>query len=177
MFVLDCRSERRPSTRDDDDAQYISPAQMDWLKAGLLESRAVFKIIVNSVPISNFPALLDLAHNDRWEGYAAQRTEILTHIDEHEIQGVLWVAGDFHLASIGRVSMSGPGSHATEILVGPGAQVPNPLVLTLAAPQFEWASGVNNYATLRLDPSAREITVTYFSGSGSEIHRALLSAP
>ena len=48
---------------------------------------------------------------------------------------MLWVAGDFHLlASTGRVSPSGVGSRAIEVLAGPGAQVANPLGVGRAMP-------------------------------------------
>jgi phosphodiesterase/alkaline phosphatase D-like protein len=170
VFVLDCRGERRPSTAATPGALYVSRAQMDWLKAGLTESTAVFKLIVNSVPITDFPGFFDLATGDRWEGYAAQRTEILSHIDSTGITGVLWVAGDFHLASAGRVATSGAGARQVEVLVGPGAQSPNPLYTSLRAPQFDWASGTNNYSTIALDPDRREVTVTWIDGSGGAIH-------
>ena len=98
IFVLDCRAERMPSTRGDTDI-YVSRLQMDWLKAGLSASTAMFKLIVNSVPITDFPGAFDLQANDRWEGYPTQRDEILSHIDDESISGVLWISGDFHLAS------------------------------------------------------------------------------
>jgi alkaline phosphatase D len=89
IFLLDCRSERRPSTRGGSSPEYVSRAQLDWLKTALLESRATFKIIMNSVPIADFPGAFDLARNDRWEGYGAQRTEILEHIEREAIRGVV----------------------------------------------------------------------------------------
>ncbi len=155
IFVLDCRSERLPSTRTSDSPIYISREQMDWLKDGLAASDAVFKLIMSSVPISDFPGAFDFpsARNDRWEGYEAQREEILRFIDETAIGHVIWLSGDFHLGSMGRVSTSGPGSMQLEILAGPGAQTGNPLALTLGEPQFDWATSTNNYTALELDPA------------------------
>lgn len=166
VFVLDCRGERRPSTRDTPAAEYLSRAQMDWLKAGLAASPCVFKLVANSVPISDFPGFFDFAQRDRWEGYPAQREEILRYIDDMGIGGVLWIAGDFHLASIGRVSTSGPGSTALEVLAGPGAQTANALWPMLTAPQFDWASGTNNYTTFELDPTARTVRVRHIAAEG-----------
>lgn len=166
IFVLDCRSERRPSTRETAMAEYLSRAQMDWLKTSLAASPCVFKLIANSVPISDFPFPFDFSSDDRWEGYRAQREEILRYVDETPIPGVLWVAGDFHLASMGRIATSGPGASAIEVLVGPGAQIPNPGYTTLRAPQFDWASGTNNYATMSFDPSTRTVTLRYYDGGG-----------
>jgi len=170
VFVLDCRSERRPSTRDDADAEYISTEQMDWLKAGLSSSTAVFKVILNSVGITDFPFLLDLGSNDRWEGYAAQREDILDFIDDAGIGGVLWVAGDFHFSSLGRVGGSGDrGENQWEVLVGPGAQVSNPLHSALTGSRWPYAGGTNNFTELRFDPSAGEIRVRFIDGGGGVI--------
>ncbi len=162
VFVLDSRSERRPSTRLRGDAQYLSRAQMDWLKEGLAGSPCVFKVILNSVPITNFPSLFDVISSDRWEGYWEARQEILSFIDDERIGGVLWLSGDFHFASTGRVSPSGAGRDAIEVLVGPGAQEANPLWATLVDDaQFDFASGTNNYAAFDLDPATRAAKVTY----------------
>jgi alkaline phosphatase D len=170
VFVLDSRSERRPSTRTSSNAQYLSRAQMNWLKAGLAASPCTFKVILNSVPVTNFPGLFDFVANDRWEGYAAARTEILSFIDDEQLGGVLWVSGDFHLGSAGRVSPSGVGSRAIEVLAGPGAQSANPLLWTLLGNrQFDYVTGTNNYTAFALDPATRRATVTFHNGSGATL--------
>lgn len=162
IFVLDARGDRRPSTRLTPQAEYLSRAQMDWLKQGLAESTAVFKVVMNSVPIAEYPgALFQSFDFDRWEGYPAQRREILQHIDDARIPGVLWVAGDFHLASVGRVSREPPGRDALEVLVGPGAQSANPSPTYPGPPQFDWSSGINNYTVLRLDPVSRSVQIAF----------------
>lgn len=166
FFVLDCRGERKPSTRSAANAQYISRAQMDWLKTGLETSPARFKVIMNSVPISDFPGLFDLLKRDRWEGYPAQRDEILRHVEQRNIRGVLWVAGDFHLASVGRASASGVGSNALEVLAGPGAQSANPLLGSVRGSQFDWASGTNNYASFELDPATLRARIRHHGARG-----------
>ncbi len=168
LFVLDCRGERRPSTRGDTD-EYISPTQMGWLKAGLMASPCVFKIILNSVPIACFPNVFDFAADDRWEGYPRQREEILRHIDDNGITGVMWVAGDFHLCSAQRVNPPGqPGESQIEILAGPGANTGNPGAYLLRTdPNFDFSSITNNYATLELLPATSTIRVSWIDGRGS----------
>jgi alkaline phosphatase D len=169
IFVLDCRTERLPSTRGDSDT-YISPSQMEWLKAGLLSSPCTFKIIANSVPISNFPFAFDVTLSDRWEGYPTQRTEILSFIDDNEVNGVLWVSGDFHFASFGNVAPEGsPGAAQREVLAGPGAQTANPAYLILPNEQFQWSSGENNYTTFELLPAERRIVVQWHNADGEVI--------
>jgi len=170
IFVLDCRSERKPSTILSDSPEYISAAQMTWLKTSLAASPATFKIIINSVPITNMPNVWDAYPTDRWEAYGKQRTELLRFIDDSQIGGVLWLSGDFHLAFISHVSTSGPGANQREVLAGPGAQSSNPLVSSLGAPQFSFKTGTNNYTTLKLDPVGKSVTVGYHDAEGVMFH-------
>lgn len=168
LWMLDGRGERRPSTRRSSGAQYLSRAQMDWLKDGLARSTARFKLVANSVPIANFPFTFG-AGDDRWEGYAAARNEILDYITTRGIRGVWWLSGDFHLGCVGALEPSGPRSAMREVLAGAGGQIPNPLFLSLVAPQFDFTTGENNYVTLRADPDRDELTVRFVNGAGRVI--------
>ena len=163
VFTLDCRTERRPSTRGSRDEQYISPEQMQFLKDGLKNSECKFKIIMNTVPITEFPFPLT---RDRWQGYKHQRQEILSFIDSNKIEGLLWVAGDFHFGCISRVSKYGAGSTQKEVLAGPAAQFPNYLGSTLKlSSRFDFVTTRNNYVTLRCDPKKNNIKVEFHTGS------------
>ena len=181
VFVLDSRSERLPSTRKTDDAQYISPEQLAWLKDGLKNTPAVFKIIVTSVPISYFPGVFDgdhpVAAGDRWPGYASQRRELIEFIGDHEIEGILFVAGDLHLGSSQTVDLDGPGAKLREILMGPGGQWENPFISLLQPPQFDYAGGINNYTVFEADPNATPptIKVSFIDEDGDEIYVATYS--
>ncbi|MFO0003851.1 MAG: alkaline phosphatase D family protein, partial [bacterium] len=123
LFALDCRGERR-------DGNYISPEQMAWLKAELSASTARFKVILNSVPITDLSAIFGTTQAmDRWQGYPAQREEILAHIRDDAVEGVLWITGDVHYAQIGRVDPAGgPGEDQWEVFCGPGGSTLNVLV-------------------------------------------------
>ncbi len=118
LFVLDCRSERDLAA-----GEYVSRAQLDWLRAGLSASTATWKIVANSVPIAQMPDAWDVAGmgTDRWEGYPAQRAELLDHI--LGMQGVLFVSGDFHQTGVYRVD---PGSPVLDVLCGPAGSFLNP---------------------------------------------------
>ncbi len=159
LFVLDTRSERRASGR----AEYLSREQMDWLKRGLEESPAVFKLVMSSVPIGDFPFS---TFTDGWANYPDARVEILGHVAERNVRGVVWLSGDFHLASVGRVTRAHLGSDALEVLAGPGGQNGNPLAGLLTRPQFDWATAENNFAVLRFDGARRELRVAHVDGHG-----------
>ena len=163
VLVLDARSERKPSTRETARAQFISPAQMAWLKDRLSRSTAVFKFVVTSVPISNFP-ISAAGEADKWEGYPAQREEILDFVEARDLKGVWWLSGDLHFGSIGGVGPSGARRKMHEVLMGPGgtdARSPS-----LPTGQFDQVIGEKNYTMFRADPIRRELTVTFMGAHG-----------
>ncbi len=172
VFLLDCRSERRPSTRTTPQAEYISEAQLAWLDAGLHASPATFKLVLSSVPITRWPPLY-LAANERWEGYAAQRARVLGLAAD--VKGLLWVAGDFHFGAVTTVDPPGE-AHADqhEILVGPVAHL-NPAMaivqLTGSPEQFPFLTGERNYGRFTLDPTSSppRITVDHIGMSGQTL--------
>ena len=171
VFILDSRSERKPSTATGQNAQYLSPEQISWVTAGLKNSTATFKIVVNSVPITDFPGLFDFAQGDRWEGYAAQRTKFLDFIEDNNIQGVLFVSGDFHLGASAKLEPSGKWSGLREVLMGPGDKNGNPLWFSLPQNQFDFRTGTSNVTVFEADPNASPptIKVSFISGTGSKL--------
>lgn len=168
LLVLDARSERKPSTRTTARAQFISPAQMTWLKDRLDRSTAVFKFVVTSVPITNFPAGI-ADETDKWEGYDAQREELLDFIEKQDIKGVWWLSGDLHFGSVGGVGPTGARRQMREVLMGPGGT--DPRSPSLPAGQFDRVIDDYNYTLFRADPIKRELTVTFIGPSGKIFER------
>ncbi len=74
----------------------LGGAQLAQLKANLLDAQqrgVTWKFVAVSEPIQNLgPA----GGQDRFEGYAAERTELLRFIQEQGIQNVVFVAADLH---------------------------------------------------------------------------------
>ncbi len=178
LFVLDSRTERRPSTRETPDATYLSQAQLAWLQRGLARSTAHFKLVLNSVPIAAFPGQLWAALQDRWQGYPAQREALLASIDD--IPNVWFLTGDFHLGLVHRVEREGPRRRLWEIAVGPGGNGNNPAALLwestpenkeLAFPkaQFEFCTGTPAATTLTLDPAADAVTVRFLDPASGDV--------
>jgi PhoD-like phosphatase len=158
IIVLDCRYERRPSQ-----GLYISPAQMAFLQDRLLNSPCHFKIIMNSVPITNMPGVWDLVANDRWEGYPAQRDALLAFIDEHLVTNVWFLSGDFHTCFVARIEPGGGlTSNTWEIAVTGGRSNPLPDVATgFLPPQFDYGVTVPRGCILVFDPEANAVHVRF----------------
>ncbi len=74
----------------------LGAAQIDQLKADLLDAQSkgiLWKFVNVPEPIQNFGVL---GAEDRFEGYAAERTELLKFIRTEGITGVVFVAADIH---------------------------------------------------------------------------------
>lgn len=170
LFILDCRSERRPSTRLEANAQYISPRQMAWLQEALAASPCHFKVIANTVPIAHFAALNGSLADDRWDGYAAQRAELMRFLGNSGVRNVWFVTGDFHLGMVMRLDREGPGQNIWEIAAGPAANV-SALAPALAIPgireyvfppeQFQYVSPTFAATTLAFDPARDTVQVRF----------------
>lgn len=171
VFVLDCRSERR-------EGRYISLEQMEWLKAGLLASTARFKIVLNSVPITDLSVLFGPAEvTDRWSGFPEQRAEIVNHIRDNTIPGVLWVTGDVHYAQVGHVDPAGgAAADQWEVLVGPGG---SPLMAVVEAfvgsEQLPLLFAKWNWTRFTCDPGAGTITLVWVGDDGTELESYTLA--
>lgn len=173
IIVLDCRYERRPSQQ-----QYISPEQMEFLKDRLLNSPCHFKIIMNSVPITNMPGVWDLAAFDRWEGYPGQRDELLAFIDDNLLTNVWFLSGDFHTCFVARIEPSGGlVANTWEIAVTGGNSNPLPQVATgFDSEPFDYGVTVPRGCMLTFDPNANTVHVRFIHpDTGEDEYDALLS--
>ncbi|HEX6272878.1 MAG TPA: alkaline phosphatase D family protein [Polyangiaceae bacterium] len=186
LFVLDCRGERRPSTLNGERPIFVSDAQLDWLREGLAASRSHFKIIVTSVPIGRLSEELWASPFERWEGYAAQREELLAFIDAMGIENVWFLSGDLHMGLVHRVDRSGRDARHWEICSGPGGQSSHDLPLfqpgaeerharAFPPEQVAYASHELAYTTFEFDPAADSVRVRFVNVEGQTAFDRVLS--
>ena len=176
LFVLDCRSERVPSTRASGDGVYIGPAQEAWLLQSLAASPCRYKVIMSSVPIARLFGLWNLAINDRWEGYGRQREALIQHLTTEVSGRVLFLSGDFHCNYVARVELEGPAANIFEVCTSTGARAPNPVAVlhdtgdlppeeSFRVEQFLFGSGNTRCAaTVTVDPLLDEVRVRFVDG-------------
>ncbi|MFE4455231.1 alkaline phosphatase D family protein [Streptomyces sp. NPDC056796] len=123
LYLLDLRSFRSRQAGigdgavDDPERSITGRAQLDWLKAGLAGSDAVWKLVGTSVMISpvafgSLPAHLlgplagllglpseGLAVNvDQWDGYTDDRGELIAHLRDRGVTDTVFLTGDIHMA-------------------------------------------------------------------------------
>ncbi|WBC16055.1 alkaline phosphatase D family protein [Micromonospora sp. WMMA1998] len=133
LSMLDLRSYRSAQatgTAVDDPARTITgDAQMAWLKTGLSGSTARWKLVGNPVMIARvdvgaLPAwllgplgkLLGIPENgavlnaDQWDGYNADRNELVDHIRTTGTRDVVFLTGDIHTSWANEVTTRATGS-------------------------------------------------------------------
>ena len=103
----------------------LGAKQLHDFKHDLLQAQnsgVIWKFVMMPEPIQNLGVL---AASDRYEGYAAERSEILGYIVAHGIQNVVFVTADIHGTLVNDLSYQvGPGqpqidTGAFEISTGP----------------------------------------------------------
>ena len=112
--------------RNDPERTYLGAEQKAWLKRRLRASKATWKLVGNQAMIMAFDVPATQPINvDQWDGYGADRAEIMGHIAQHEIENVSFLTGDIHTFFAGAVSETGrqtaagtPASLATEFVAG-----------------------------------------------------------
>lgn len=170
IFVLDCRGERRGT-------KYISDEQMDWLKEELQASNARFKIMMNSVPITDYEALLQSTEaDDRWQGFSEQRLEILGFIEDSTVEGLLWITGDFHMGCISKVGAIGDvGSSMYEVMAGPSGSFLNPIGdFIIETEQYLLGFSQWNHTRFVCNPETGEVLVQFVGDDGAVIEEMSL---
>ena len=96
----------------------LGPVQKELFEQALLHSQAKFKFVLGGLPIQQYWAL----PYDRWEGYAAERNEILGFIRDNAIQNVVFLATDNHANFTNEVvidTFAAPQPIAREFVTGP----------------------------------------------------------
>lgn len=182
ILVLDSRSERVPSTRETDDAQYISPAQLAFVQDRLMNSPARFKVLLNSVPITDLPMPPWALEDDRWQGYRAQREALVSFIVDQGIEGVWFLTGDFHMGFVSRIAIDGGARDIWEVAVGPGGSRGGNPIAALAADGVTpeqgsfpcemfayWSPETDVATTLDFDPVAGTVHIRFVEANTEEV--------
>jgi alkaline phosphatase D len=107
---------------NDPNRTMLGSHQREVFEQAVKSSTATFKVIMNEVPIQQFYAL----PYDRWEGYAAERTQLLTFLRDN-VKNVVFLTTDVHAnmvndARLQTLEAGGPvNTGITEVTTGPVA--------------------------------------------------------
>jgi alkaline phosphatase D len=113
VFVVDMRSYRGPNTanlqtRPSDQTVFLGREQLEWLKAGLEDSRATWKVVAADMPLGlNVGDGVTASGAPRWEAIAngepgaakgreLEFVELLSHLKRRHVSNVVWLTADVH---------------------------------------------------------------------------------
>ncbi len=91
IFMLDGRTYRTNPFIED--RSMLGPEQKAWLLDGLANSTATFKMLASPVPWADGAKPGSV---DTWAGFADEREEIFSFIEENNVRGVVLISSDRH---------------------------------------------------------------------------------
>ncbi|BAS26695.1 alkaline phosphatase D family protein [Limnochorda pilosa] len=176
LFIVDARSYRSRNDLPDtpENAKtLLGPEQLAWLKEGLADSQATWKVVSSDVPLSAPTGSNAAAFGrDAWAngtqddfsaetGFERELMDLITFLDEQDVQNVVFVTTDVHFAATLRYEVDADGDGEAlvfhELVSGPlnavRGEVPefdptlNPTVLYSEGQLF-------NFSYVRIDRAA-----------------------
>jgi alkaline phosphatase D len=133
LFLTDERQYRDPQPCNDaqvtpcpDDLKpgrtFLGAAQKRWLKAALPKSKAQWRLFASETMMMALDASPGQHVNqDQWDGYSAEREEILSHFHAKKVENLVVLSGDLHTFVAGNLTTTGEQSGipvGTELLAG-----------------------------------------------------------
>lgn len=83
---------------------FLGRTQLDWAKQRLASTDAAWKVVGNELMMMNAELTGGAYYGfDSWQGYTAEREELLEHIRSRAIKDVVFVTGDIHTFIAGDV--------------------------------------------------------------------------
>lgn len=108
FFMLDSRYYRDPNAAPDTpDKTLLGKRQLDWLKAGLKDSRASFKILACGSGWSDAKG----PGGDSWAAFRHERDALFDFIRDEKIEGVVLLSGDTHVGELNAIPWSEKGGY------------------------------------------------------------------
>jgi alkaline phosphatase D len=163
FFLLDNRYNRDPEKAPPDPAKAMfGRAQMEWLRRGLSESKATFKIVAAG---TQFLSEAKNGEESGWHSYAAERDAFLGWLKANPVKGLVLLSGDRHNTQLfreGAVHEFSCSPFTSKIIRLSKTDRANPRL------DAECAVETQNYGTLEFsgEGAARKVTARCFDADG-----------
>lgn len=178
IFILDTRQYRSPNQDPDGPGKtMLGPAQRQWLVDGVAASRATWKIVVTSVPLSmptGKPGARDSWSNanvlgfpeEKGTGFAVERDAILRALRDRKVKNLVWLAADVHHAEVIR-HRPWPDFAFHEFIAGPLAASrgrPRPLDMGLNSTSLFGLGEIDNFGEVKVDTDGLRVRIMDVTG-------------
>lgn len=137
----------------DPDRTMLGAEQKAWLKQRLETSTAAWRLLGSSVEVMAWDSAPPVALNqDGWDGYQAERTEILEHAVAKGVKDIAVLTGDTHQFKCGQVTTTGRVG-GTPV----GVEFVGGSVTSRCVEQLEQGGELANQEMLRANPHYRYV--------------------
>ena len=173
FFMLDSRYYREDPNPDSVEAatgrmaprSMLGPTQKAWLLSGLQRSTARFKVIASPVPWAEG---VKPGSRDTWDGFAEEREEIFSTIEQQRIDGVVLLSADRHRSDVWKIERP----RGYDFYEFESSRLTNIHVhRTFEEAEFSY-NEKNSFGLLTFDTTLEdpEVTYTIVSIDGEDIH-------
>jgi alkaline phosphatase D len=140
------------------------------LEIGLHTSPCHFKVVLNSVPVSQLNTSIFKSPDDRWQGWPAQREKLMASLADPTLRNVWWLTGDLHVGLVMKVEPTGIHSRMWEIAMGPAGNMCDwRSYRQVPADQFLFKRNDFSATTMRFDPAADSVQVKFFNPKTNQV--------
>lgn len=168
LVITDTRSYRSRNEEPDGPAKtMLGGEQLKWLKRTLASSKATWKVVALSSPISVPTGSAEFgrdgfADGETGNGFERELVDLLRYLDERSVRNVVFITADLHFAQVTRNSRDYDGDGEPfvfhELVAGPyNARVRTPYWLDQTTnPQSLYGEGnFFNFGSFRIVPQSK----------------------
>jgi alkaline phosphatase D len=104
-LLTDCPDDKTPGRT------FLGAKQKGWLKGALPKSKANWSLLASETMMMSLDASPGShANQDQWDGYSAEREEILTDFHNKKVDNLVVLSGDIHTFVAGNLTTTGEQS-------------------------------------------------------------------
>lgn len=152
---IEARSQQGGEAEVEDPSRTLfGQTQFNWLKNNLTNSTQTWKVMGNQVMFAPLEILGTPLNYDQWDGYAYERNQLLTFLDNNNINNFLVLTGDIHTSWVNDIPMgnydkaSCTGSAGVEFVVTSVTSAAFPASPTLGTEAVKTMNPHMNYIEL-----------------------------
>jgi len=167
LFMVDTRLQGRNEqgvNQNDPNRTLLGNDQYQWLTDELSSSSAQWKVLGNQVVFAPITVFGIPINNDAWDGYPAERNNILDHVQANGIENFTVITGDVHTSWAFDLEKNGDHvgvEFVTPSVTSPGAPINGGGILMLENPHLKFVE-LTKHGFIILDLNQQRVQADWF---------------
>lgn len=167
LFMVDTRlhgREEQGVNVNDPNRTMLGPDQFQWLTDKLQSSTAQWRVLGNQVIFAPITVLGVPINNDAWDGYPAERQNVLNFVDNNNIDNFTVITGDVHTSwafDLKNGSNKVGVEFVTPSVTSPGIPLNVGGILTIENPHIKFVE-LTKHGFIIMDLNSQRIQADWF---------------